>query len=108
MFWLGLVKRSATGNQVFYSANTNLPVFPELRALAAKTVGAVQVLRSALTDISDRVAIAFIYGSIARQEEKAESDIDLMVVGAATLEDELRKVGGVRLAQSRTDSPRRN
>jgi hypothetical protein len=43
-----LIDRSTVGKQVFYRANRNHPVFPELRALVAKTVGAIQVLRSAL------------------------------------------------------------
>ena len=43
---LGLIDRSTVGRQVFYRVNRNHPVFPELRALVAKTVGAIQVLRS--------------------------------------------------------------
>ena len=35
----------------------------------------------------DRIRVAFVYGSIARQEEKAESDVDLMVVGRATFRE---------------------
>src|SRR2546425_11299669 len=83
---LGLIHRSAVGKQVFYKANRSHPIFPELRTLVEKTVGAFQVLRSALEPLEDRVSLAFIYGSVARQEEKAESDIDLMVVGEVTLE----------------------
>jgi hypothetical protein len=65
---LGLVDRKTVGKQVFYRANRNHPIFPELRALVAKTVGAIQVLREALAPIADRVSIAFIYGSMARRK----------------------------------------
>lgn len=102
---LGLLNRETTGNQVFYSANRSHPIFPELRALVAKTVGAIPVLRSAISKIMDRVSIAFIYGSIARQEETASSDIDLMVVGTATVEDVLGAVADVESSLGRTVNP---
>jgi len=105
LFHLGLIDRSTVGKQVFYRANRNHPVFPELRALVAKTVGAIQVLRSALAPLTEHISLAFIYGSVARQEEKAESDIDLLIVGKVTLEDVLAKVGHVEPALGRAVNP---
>lgn len=102
---LGLIERSTLGKQVFYRANRSHPIFPELRALLAKTVGAVAMLRSALAPLADRISIALIYGSIARQEERAESDIDLMVVGTATLEDVLAKLGKIEAFLRRPVNP---
>jgi uncharacterized protein len=102
---VGLIKRSATGNQVFYSANTKHPVFSELRSLVSKTVGAIQVLKLALSKLSQRIAIAFVYGSMARQEEKAESDIDLMVIGTAKLEEVLEAVDEVESLVGRAVNP---
>ena len=102
---VGLITRSTVGNQVFYSANTNHPVYTELRGLVIKTVGAIEVLRTALSKLADRVSVAFVYGSVARQEERAESDIDLMVIGTATLEDVLGVVSGVEASLGRTVNP---
>ena len=102
---LGLIERSKLGKQVFYRANRNHPVFPELRALVAKTVGAIPMLRSALAPLAKRISIAFIYGSMARQEEKAESDVDLMVVGRATLEEVLAKLSNVEASLRRAVNP---
>lgn len=102
---LGLVDRKTVGKQVFYSANRNHPVFPDLRNLLAKTVGAIHILREALAPIVDRIRIAFIYGSMARQEEKAESDIDLLIVGGATLEDVLRRVSDLEGSLGRAVNP---
>ncbi len=102
---LGLIDRSTVGKQVFYRANRKHPVFPELRALVAKTVGAIQVLRSALAPMADRISLAFIYGSMARQEEKAESDIDLLVVGKVTLEDVLTCVSDLEPSLGRDVNP---
>ena len=102
---LGLIDRSTVGKQVFYRANRKHPVFPELRALVAKTVGAIQVLRSALAPMADRISLAFIYGSMARQEEKAESDIDLLIVGKVALEDVLTCVSDLEPSLGRAVNP---
>ena len=86
---VGLVHRSTIGSQVFYRANRESPVFAELHALVAKTVGVFQILSSALAPLAGRISQAFVYGSIARGDERAVSDVDLMVVGDATLDDVL-------------------
>lgn len=102
---LGLIQRSTVGKQVFYRANRSHPIFPELRALVAKTIGVIPILRSALAPLADRISVAFIYGSIARQQERAESDIDLIVVGKATLEDVLGKLGNIEASLRRAVNP---
>jgi predicted nucleotidyltransferase len=102
---LGLIDRSTVGKQVFYRVNRNHPVFPELRALVAKTVGAIEVLRSALTSLANRISLAFIYGSMARQEERAESDIDLLIVGKVTPEDVIARLGDVESSLGRAVNP---
>jgi len=79
----GLLSRRVRGNQVLYRANPKSPIFPELKSLLLKTSGVHDVIREALVPIGDRIRVAFIYGSVARREEKAESDVDLMVVGEA-------------------------
>jgi uncharacterized protein len=87
-----LVERSILGSQTFYRANSDHPAFPELRGLLAKTVGVFEVLRSALAALSARIQIAFVYGSVARGEEHATSDIDLMIIGTVTLDEVLDTV----------------
>ena len=83
----GLIGRNAQGNQVLYRANAKSPVFRELKSLIIKTAGVRDVIAEALFPLRDRIRVAFVYGSIARQEEKAESDVDLMVVGRATFRE---------------------
>lgn len=82
-----LIVRTSVGNLVFYRVNLHNPVFAEMRALVNKTVGLFSVLRSILEPLNDRVDIAFVYGSVARHEEKAGSDIDIMIIGDAELDD---------------------
>jgi predicted nucleotidyltransferase len=156
---VGLIVRSSVGSQVFYQANRHAPIFREMQALVNQTIGIFSLLRSALYPLADRILVAFVYGSVAREQETAQSDVDVMVVGKATLdeilsqfskveknigrpinptvysareyraklasgnhfltsvlrgqkefllgnEDELRKMGGVRLAKAGADQPR--
>jgi uncharacterized protein len=102
---LELIERSTVGNQVFYRANRSHPVFPELRALVSKTIGVIPLLRSALAAVADRISVAFVYGSLARHEERAESDIDLLVVGRATLEEVLKAIGNIEASLRRPVNP---
>ena len=67
-----------------YQANSQSPVFSEMRGLIAKTVGVIDAIRSALAVLGAKVEVAFVYGSVARQQERAVSDVDLMVLGEAT------------------------
>lgn len=78
---LGLLLRQEVGRQVHYRANTQSPVFEELAGLLRKTAGLVDVLRDALEPVADRIAYAFVYGSMASGAEHAHSDVDVMIVG---------------------------
>ena len=76
----GLVTVTRIGKQKHYQANAGSPLFEELRALVLKTVGLADVLRAALTPVARGIRVAFVYGSIARGDDTAASDIDLMVI----------------------------
>ena len=76
---LNLVLKKRDGNRLYYRANQQHPVFSEIQALVIKTVGLLDVLKSALAD-ENGIRVAFVFGSIARGSEKAGSDIDLMVI----------------------------
>ena len=76
----GLVTATHVGKQKHYQANARSPVFEELRALVRKTCGLADVLRAALAPVSGHIRAAFVYGSVAKGEDTASSDIDLMVV----------------------------
>ena len=76
----GLLTVRKQGNQKHYQANASAPVFTELRSLVLKTMGLADVLRVALAPLAAQVAAAFIYGSVARQQDTALSDVDVMIV----------------------------
>jgi predicted nucleotidyltransferase len=102
---IGLIDRSVSGRQVYYKANRNHHVFAEIHSLIAKTVGAFQLLSSALAPFANRISLAFVYGSIARRDEKAGSDVDLMIVGDVTLDEILTQLSPVERAISRPINP---
>jgi predicted nucleotidyltransferase len=101
----GLIERSVLGAQVFYRANREHPAFPELRALLAKTAGVFQLLKMAISRLSARIDYAFVYGSVARGEEKAASDIDLMVIGTVSLDEVLDAVNPLEKRLRRPVNP---
>jgi predicted nucleotidyltransferase len=52
-----------------------------------KTAGLFDVLREALAPFAGTIRWAFVYGSVARSDERSSSDIDLMVIGQVGLAD---------------------
>lgn len=76
---IGLVKSRKDGNRVYYRANTDHPLFPEIKSLVDKTTGVNAALRQVLSD--REIEFAFIFGSVAAGTAKPESDLDLFVIG---------------------------
>ena len=101
----GIIRRTQRGNQVYFEANTQCPVFKELKNLIVKTVGLGQVLKQALAPLSNRIDVAFVYGSVARGEETRTSDIDLLVIGRATFADVVSALGNAQDALGREVNP---
>jgi predicted nucleotidyltransferase len=76
----GLVTVRAVGNQKHYQANPDSPLYAELCGIALKTTGLAEPLREALRPLESQIRAAFVYGSVAKRQESANSDIDLMVI----------------------------
>jgi predicted nucleotidyltransferase len=90
----GILQQRKDGRRTYFKADTRSPIFHELRNIFEKTVGLIPTLRQALRPFENKVISAFVYGSVARGEECATSDVDLMVignVGLAQLSPALRK-----------------
>jgi len=86
----GLLKSYRQGNLRYFKVVKEFPFFPELKKIIYATVGLGDYLKSKLRD-SESIDLAFIYGSVARNEETERSDIDLFVVGRIA-EEELHKL----------------
>jgi predicted nucleotidyltransferase len=78
----GLANSTLKGNQRQISANLQSPLFKELSDLTRKVMGAVALITEALRPIEQKIEVAFLYGSVAKQSDRAESDIDIMMIGS--------------------------
>jgi predicted nucleotidyltransferase len=83
----GLITRAPLGNQVHFRANQDSPVFQELHGLINKTTGLADVVRSALTELAEKIHVAFVFGSVAKGSHTTYSDVDLLIVGDLGLRD---------------------
>lgn len=77
----GIVRSSRLARSVFFQANHDCPIFPELLTLVTKTMGAAAPLRTALQELGSRILFAFVYGSLAAEVHDARSDIDIFIIG---------------------------
>jgi predicted nucleotidyltransferase len=90
---IGLLSSRNKGNLKYFSLNKEFVIYEELKSIFMKTKGAVGMLRQAVSTKQD-IDYAFIYGSFATGEERAESDIDVMIIGEISLEEVLTSIRG--------------
>lgn len=77
----GLVRSERVGNLRRFKANSQSPVYGELVGLTRKTLGVEPMLREALLSLVPELHAAWIYGSVAKQTDTVQSDIDVMLIG---------------------------
>ena len=97
-FGVSVITIKQIGNQKHYQANRKSLLYSELHAIVIKTFGLADVLCSALEPMTSNIHIAFIYGSIAKQEDTVNSDIDVML-----LSDSLTYADSWPLSAARTN-----
>jgi predicted nucleotidyltransferase len=76
-----LVRSERVGNLRRFQANADSPVYHELVQLTRKLLGVEPMLREALRALAPQLEGAWLYGSVAKQTDTAQSDIDVMLVG---------------------------
>lgn len=79
---LDLVATTSDRSRTYYSANQSHPLYPDIRNIVLKTSGLSDVLRASLP--AHLIEFAFVFGSLAARNERAESDVDLMIIGPVT------------------------
>ena len=104
LYKLNLVLKKRDGNRLYYRANRKHPIFSDIHALVVKTVGLLDVLKDALIG-EKAIRAAFIFGSIAEGSEKADSDIDLLVIGEIGLRSLSRLLQGLTEELGREINP---
>jgi predicted nucleotidyltransferase len=80
----GILVPQRIGNLVVYRFDPECPIYDDLQSLIRKTVGLADGLRAMLEPFQSRIELAYVFGSHARGAERADSDIDVMVVGHVT------------------------
>jgi predicted nucleotidyltransferase len=101
----GLLLREEQGNQVRYQANRQCPIYSELASLFRKTTGLADVLANALQPLADNIKTALVFGSVARGEETASSDIDLLIIGDVGFADVVKALHPAQTVLSREINP---
>lgn len=101
----GILLRKPVGNQVQYQANVVCPIFEDLRNILKKTAGIADVLRVALEPLHGRIRAAFVYGSVARGDERGGSDLDVMIVGSIKFAEAVGALAPAQQALRRTINP---
>jgi predicted nucleotidyltransferase len=101
----GLLLREHAGNQVLYQANQACPVYPELAAIFRKTVGMADLLRGALAGLTGRIEFAFVFGSMASGQQNSASDVDLLILGKASLVKVVKALSPVQASLGREVNP---
>jgi len=80
----GIIAPTRVGNVVVYRFDPECPIYEDLQGIVRKTVGLADVLKDMLKPFAGGIELAYVFGSHARGEQRADSDVDLMVVGLAT------------------------
>ena len=77
---ISLLSSRKDGNQRYFRLNRSHIIYPELKSIYLKTTGLGVVIRSRLDGLG-LIRFCFIFGSYASNTEKADSDLDLFIVG---------------------------
>lgn len=83
----GILQQRKDGRRTYFKAEARSPIFRELKSIFEKTVGLLPCLKAALQPFASKIVCSFVYGSVARREEHAASDVDLMVIGTVGVSD---------------------
>ncbi|MBU2562869.1 MAG: nucleotidyltransferase domain-containing protein [Actinobacteria bacterium] len=75
----GIFLSADRGKQKYFSLNKKYPLFEELKSIIFKTIGIQGSLYKIVNEVVG-IIFAFIYGSFAKSEESALSDIDLCLI----------------------------
>lgn len=76
----GLFVSEMSGHQKYIRLNKAYALYAEVRGIVAKTIGAIPLIAEAMGGL-EGVEEAYLYGSFARNQQDAMSDIDLLVIG---------------------------
>jgi predicted nucleotidyltransferase len=100
---IDLIKARKDGNRIYYKANSEHPIYPDLVSIVEKTVGIIALLKEKLND--SKIECAFLFGSMAKNKEKAASDIDLIIIGDLGMRTLTKFLSGLQEKTGREINP---
>lgn len=100
----GMLIERRDGNRLYFAANRDHPIFPELQRIALKTTGLVEQLSTALDGV-EGIRLAFVFGSFAKGGETADSDVDLFIIGDTGLRQIVPRLKTVAETMNREINP---
>ncbi|WP_058533732.1 nucleotidyltransferase domain-containing protein [Legionella saoudiensis] len=98
--------REQSGNQVYYQANRNFPIYTELSSILKKTSGLVDVLFDFLTPLAEKIEVAFVFGSVAKGTENLGSDIDVLIIGEVDFTEAVAALYAAQASLGREINPK--
>jgi len=90
---MDLIQSRKDGNRLYYQANKNHPLYQDLRNLVLRTDGLIEIIREALP--SKKIRVAFVFGSLASNQMRARSDVDIMIIGSISLREVTSSLIGI-------------
>ena len=79
----GFLVKEKKGNALYFWINNNNPLLPDLKNIIDKTIGLNLILSKELCKTKG-IDYAFLFGSYVKGDFKADSDVDLYVIGEIT------------------------
>ncbi|HEY4255070.1 MAG TPA: nucleotidyltransferase domain-containing protein [Chlamydiales bacterium] len=101
----GLVSMIHQGRKIYYKAIRIHPAFEDLKRAFFRTLGMGDLLRQQMRICHKEAQLAWIFGSVARGEEKQSSDIDILFVSKLSLIELSELVGPVLETATREINP---
>jgi predicted nucleotidyltransferase len=101
----GIAEEKRIGNMRLFSMNKKCPIYPEIRMIVIKTMGVVDAISSVLEPAKEKIKFAYIYGSFAKGDFNASSDVDILVVGDIKLSDLVRILSPIQEQLTRELNP---
>lgn len=83
---VGFVLSHKRGRQRYFSINKDFYIYDELRSIFLKEFGILNEIKETIPGLK-KIDFAFIYGSVAENRERSDSDIDLMIIGKPDLNE---------------------
>src|ERR1700676_73160 len=101
----GILVAERRANQLVYMANRASPIYDELASIMRKTYGLTDVIANALASCAASIDVAFVFGSVARAQETAHSDIDVMIIGETNFAEVVRQLYPAQTTLGREINP---